>query len=150
MDQYVRQMAQDPFFQEVITEWGRHVEAEADATTFANMFMEWMRDDGTMESIRAKKACAAFVNHMQIRDWPKMHKLLEPAMPAEFKDAFKTEHATVFYDQFKLMVVESVKDYWRAYFNAKQAEQEAARQAAAPQAELVAQEVPAVQAQPVA
>lgn len=150
MDQYVRQMAQDPFFQEVITEWGRHVEAKADATTFANMFMEWMRDDGTMESIRAKKACAAFVNHMQIRDWPKMYKLLEPAMPNEFKGAFGTEHATEFYEQFKLMVVESVKDYWKAYFNAKQAEQEAARQqAAGPRQEAAAPaEVPAVQAQP--
>lgn len=158
MDQYIRQMSQDPFFQEVITEWGRHVEAQADATTFANMFMEWMRDDGTMESIRAKKACAAFVNHMQIRDWPKMHKLLEPAIPAEFKEVFKIQHATVFYEQFQLMVVESVKDYWKAYFSAKQAEQEAARQqaagaqseAAAAQPETVTSEVVKVQAVPVA
>jgi hypothetical protein len=151
MDQYIRQMSQDPFFQEVITEWGRHVEAQADATTFANMFMEWMRDDGTMESIRAKKACAAFVNHMQIRDWPKMYKLLEPAIPSEFKAAFTTDHATDFYEQFKLMVVESVKDYWKAYFNAKQAEQEAARQAAAqPETQPTPSEVTKVQAVPVA
>jgi predicted metalloprotease len=88
---------------------------------------------------------------MQIRDWPKMYKLLEPAMPQEFKEVFKTEHATDFYEQFKVMVVESVKDYWKAYFNAKQAEQEAARQqATGPQPEPVSSEVPAVQAQPVA
>ena len=131
MDSFVRQMSQDPFFQEVLKEWSLHVKLQADATTFTNMFMEWMRDDGTMEGAKARKACAVFVNHMQVRDWPAIHALLKPAIPAEYRELFESPHATVFYDQFRLLVVESVKDYWRAYAAAKQAEAQAAQAAAA-------------------
>lgn len=129
MDNFVRQMSQDPFFQEVLTEWGKHVKAEANATTFTNMFMEWMKDDGTPEGARARKACAAFVNHMQIRGWEEIYALIEPAIPAAYRENFKTPHAAEFYAQFRLMVVSSVDDYWKAYIAAKQAEQQAAQQA---------------------
>lgn len=129
MDNFVRQMSQDPFFQEVLTEWGKHVKAEANATTFTNMFMEWMKDDGTPEGARARKACAAFVNHMQIRDWNEIYSLIEPAIPAAYRENFKTPHAAEFYAQFRLMVVSSVDDYWKAYIAMKKAEEEAAQQA---------------------
>jgi len=129
MDNFVRQMSQDPFFQEVLTEWGKHVKNGANASTFTNMFMEWMKDDGTPEGVRAQKACAVFVNHMQIRGWDEIYSLIEPAIPQAYRESFKLPHAAEFYAQFRLMVVSVVEDHWKAYLAAKQAEQLAAQQA---------------------
>ncbi len=143
VDKFVEQMSREPFFQEVLAEWGRHVKAGANATTFANMFMEWMRDDGTPEGLRARKACSVFVNHMQIRSWPEMYDVIKPALPKEFEKAFESTHASEFYEQFRLMVVSSVDDYWKAYLAEKQARVEAEKQAAQRQPA-----VPAVQARP--
>lgn len=126
---------QKPFFQEVLKEWALHVESGNDATAFANMFMEWMRDDSTPDAAAARKACGGFTTFISVRTWAQVFKTLKPALPKDKIAVFETQDAEVFYETFRTMVVESVRDYWKSYLAAKQAEREALQQqrrAAAP------------------
>jgi len=90
--------------------------------------MELMRDDGTVEALKIRKACSYFVDEMSTKTWAEMYDFLKPAIPQNFHATFEAPHAEVFYNQFKMMVVESVRDYWRMYFAQKQAEVEATKQ----------------------
>lgn len=121
----VLQLAREPMFVEMISKWGKQVQAGNDAGIFSNMFMEMMRDDGTAEALKIRKACSYFVDEMSTRNWPEMYDFLKPAIPQSLHATFESPHAEVFYEQFKMMVVESVRDYWRMYFAQKQAELEA-------------------------
>lgn len=127
MEQVIATMTERPFFKEVLKEWAAHVEAGNDSSTFANMYMEWMRDEGTPEAAEARKACTMFANFMAIRDWKAMFPHLKPGIPAEKHAVMQGEAAEEFYEGFRTMVVESVRDYWKAYFEQKRQEREAAR-----------------------
>lgn len=125
----VRQLAREQVFIQMISKWAKQVQAGNDAGIFSNMFMELMRDDGTAEALKIRKACSYFVDEMSTKTWAEMYDFLKPAIPQSLFATFETPHAEVFYEQFKMMVVESVRDYWRMYFAQKQAEIEAAKQA---------------------
>ena len=125
----IRQLAREQVFVNMISKWAKQVQAGNDAGIFSNMFMELMRDDGTAEALKVRKACSWFVDEMSTKPWAEMYDFLKPAIPQNLYATFETPHAEVFYDQFKMMVVESVRDYWRMYFAQKQAEIEAAKQA---------------------
>lgn len=126
----IRQLAREQVFVNMISKWAKQVQANNDAGIFSNMFMELMRDDGTVEALKIRKACSWFVDEMSTKPWAEMYDFLKPAIPQNLYATFETPHAEVFYDQFKMMVVESVRDYWRMYFAQKQQEIEAAKQAA--------------------
>lgn len=122
----VRQLAREPVFINMISKWSKQLQAGNDAGVFSNMFMELMRDDGTVEALKIRKACSYFVDEMSTKTWAEMYDFLKPAIPQNLYATFETPHAEVFYGQFKMMVVESVRDYWKMYFSQKQAEIEAA------------------------
>lgn len=124
----VLQLSRERAFVEMISKWAKQIRSGNDAGIFSNMFMELMRDDGTAEVLKVRKACSWFVDEMSTKTWAEMYDFLKPAIPQNLHETFELPHAEVFYDQFKMMVVESVRDYWRAYFASKQAEIEAAKQ----------------------
>lgn len=128
----IRQLAREPVFVNMISKWSKQLQAGNDAGVFSNMFMELMRDDGTVEALKIRKACSYFVDEMSTKTWAEMYDFLKPAIPQNLHPIFETPHAEVFYNQFKMMVVESVRDYWRMYFAQKQAEVEAGKQGAQP------------------
>ncbi|HET6374283.1 MAG TPA: hypothetical protein VFG76_13320, partial [Candidatus Polarisedimenticolia bacterium] len=130
----IRQLAREPVFINMISKWAKQLQAGNDAGVFSNMFMELMRDDGTVEALKIRKACSYFVDEMSTKSWTEMYEFLKPAIPQNLHATFETQHAEVFYNQFKMMVVESVRDYWKMYFAQKQAEVEAQRQATQPAA----------------
>ena len=130
----IRQLAREPVFINMISKWAKQLQAGNDAGVFSNMFMELMRDDGTVEALKIRKACSYFVDEMSTKSWVEMYEFLKPAIPQNLHATFETSHAEVFYNQFKMMVVESVRDYWKMYFAQKQAEVEAQRQATQPAA----------------
>lgn len=130
MDEIVQGMLKRPFFQGVIKEWALHVAEEIDATTFANMYIEWMRDPSDDDG---RKACAAFATYMRPRKWPVMYKVLKPHIPQEYAAVFETPAADDFYESFRTMVVEQIKEYWEQFLAARQAQQQA-RRASAPSA----------------
>ena len=121
----------------MIKEWAAHVEVANDPCTFASMYIEWMRDESSIEAAEARKACMVFANFMAIRDWKAMKPFLKPAFPEDKKELAETEAAEVFYEGFRTMVCDSVREYYRAYYADKKAREEAAAQeAAAPQPPL--------------
>lgn len=140
----VRQLAREPIFINMISKWAKQIQAGNDAGIFSNMFMELMRDDGTAEALRLRKACSYFVDEMSTKTWAEMYDFLKPAIPQNLYGIFEQPHAEVFYEQFKMMVVESVRDYWKMYFAQKQAEIELTKQqgSAAPSAPAEAPEQP--------
>jgi hypothetical protein len=112
MEKLIQDMMDEPFFKEVMKEWALHVQEEADPTTFANMYIEWMRDP---ERHQARQACSMFANVMKVRNWKRMLAILEPKLSAEVMVQFRKPYATDFYDGFKTMVLEQIRVYWQAF-----------------------------------
>lgn len=134
MEQIIQDMLDKPFFRQVIKEWSLHVKTNQDPTTFANMYMEWMRDPLDHEG---RKATTMFANFMKPRDWPDMMKIIGPKLDKDVANIFKSEAAQDFYDGFKAMVVEQIRDYWEQFLAARKAQraaQTAAGEAAAAEA----------------
>ena len=135
MESVIRENLRKPFFREVLTEWGLHVQncAETktiDATTFANMYLEMMRDPHNDE---ARQGCAAFATFMKPRSWKKMYAVFKDAVDGETRASFELPEAAEFYNAFKCMVIEQIKDYWDQFLAAKVAAK------AAPAVEVQAQ-----------
>ena len=126
MEQIIQDMLDKPFFRQVIKEWSLHVKTNQDPTTFANMYMEWMRDPLDHEG---RKATTMFANFMKPREWTDMMKIMGPKLDKDVSAIFKSEAAADFYDGFKAMVVEQIKDYWEQFLAARKA-QRAAQSAA--------------------
>lgn len=134
MEKLIQDNMGDPFFKEILKEWSAHVEAEADPTTFASMFLEWMMDPVRHD---VRQACSMFANVMKIRDWKKMMKILGPKLDPEVKVQFEKPFAADFYDGFKAMVLEHVRAYWQNFLsqqNGQGQQQPAAAPAPAPAA----------------
>jgi hypothetical protein len=134
MEQIIQDMLDKPFFRQVIKEWSLHVKTNQDPTTFANMYMEWMRDPLDHEG---RKATTMFANFMKPREWSDMMKIMGPKLDKDVSNIFKSEAATDFYDGFKAMVVEQIRDYWEQFLAARKAQraaQTAAGEAAAAEA----------------
>lgn len=134
MEQIIQDMLDKPFFKQVIKEWAFHVKTNQDPTTFANMYMEWMRDPLDHEG---RKATTMFANFMKPREWSDMMKIIGPKLDKDVAATFKSEVAVDFYDGFKAMVVEQIRDYWEQFLAARKAQraaQTAAGEAPAPEA----------------
>ena len=129
MDSIIQQNLKNPIFREVIKEWALHVQTGSDATTFANLYLEMMRDPQNDEG---RKACAAFATYMKPRNWEMMFNALAPHLDADIVKTFQLPQAEEFYEAFRAMVVEQIRDYWEQFIAARKAQQQAA--APAPQA----------------
>lgn len=130
MEQIVQSMVEQPAFKQVIKEWSRQVRLEEDPTTFANMYLEWMRDPVDSES---RKGCSMFANFMKTRSWDEMMAVIGPKLDPDVLKIFKTPFASDFYEGFKAMVVEQVRAYWEEFMASRKAQQ-AAKTAAEPAA----------------
>ena len=122
MESMIRENLQKPFFQEVLKEWALHVDSAAedkvvDATTFANLYLEMMRDPRNDE---ARQGCAAFATFMKPRNWKKMLGVLSGALDAETMATFQKPEAEEFYKQFKAMVLEQITEYWEQFLASRQ------------------------------
>lgn len=122
MESMIRESLKKPFFQEVLKEWALHVEDAAetktiDATTFANLYLEMMRDPRNDE---ARQGCAAFATFMKPRSWKKLLGVLNDALDGETLATFQRPEAEEFYKQFKAMVLEQITEYWEQFLASRQ------------------------------
>lgn len=118
----IRESMQKPFFQDVLKEWAMHVESASeekvvDATTFANLYLEMMRDPKNDES---RQGCAAFATFMKPRSWKKLLSVLKGSLDAETLASFEKPEAEEFYKQFKAMVLEQIAEYWEQFLASRQ------------------------------
>ena len=111
-----------PLVVEFFREWGRRVSAGNGASTFACMFLEWMRDSGDQETYRFRKTLSILVNRMQSADWRDMKTGLKGFVEPDVWTAFASPAAERFYEEFKFLVIEAIKDHWKAYLSSKTAE----------------------------
>jgi hypothetical protein len=116
MDLVIQDMLKKPLLKSVLQEWALHVETENDATTFANFYMEMMRDQKNDES---RQACAGFATYMKPRNWDLMFRSIAPHLDPDVLRAFKTPYAKDFYEQFRAMVIEQIKEYWEQFLAAR-------------------------------
>jgi DNA-directed RNA polymerase subunit RPC12/RpoP len=117
----IRENLQKPFFQDVLKEWAMHVECAAeekvvDATTFANLYLEMMRDPRNDE---ARQGCAAFATFMNPRNWRKILEVLRGAVDKETLATFEKPEAEAFYKQFKKMIIEQITEYWGQFLQSR-------------------------------
>jgi DNA-binding XRE family transcriptional regulator len=124
MEKLIQDMMDEPFFKEVMKEWALHVEEEASPDTFANMYLEWMRDP---EHHQTRQACSMFANVMKVRNWKRLLAILEPKLSPEILTQFRKPYATDFYDGFKAMVLEQIRAYWQGFLEDQQKRDEEKR-----------------------
>jgi hypothetical protein len=123
MEEIIQSNLDRPFAKKVLKEWALHVKKEEDPTTFANMYLEWMRDPMDHEG---RKACSVFANIMKVRDWPDMMKIIRPKLDPEVAKIFESKYAEEFYNGFRAMVVEQIRDYWEQFLAQRKAQRAAA------------------------
>lgn len=133
MEQIIQDMLDKPFFKQVIKEWCLHVKRGEEPSSFANMYMEWMRDPVDHEG---RKATTMFANFIKPRDWTDMLKIMGPKLDADTLAVFRSEAASDYYEAFRAMVVEQIRDYWEQFMANRKAQR--AAQTAAGEAPAVA------------
>lgn len=127
MENMIRENLRKPFFQDVLKEWAVHVDNceetnVVDAAPFANLYLEMMRDPHNDE---ARQGCAGFATFMKPRNWKKMFSILKDALDPTLLESFSKPAASEFYEQFRAMVIEQIKDYWAQFLAAKAAQKQA-------------------------
>jgi len=151
-EQAIQEGLKSPIAQHILSEWGLALQNGKDPALFVNSFMEWMKDE-TPAGAEGRKACAAFAQLMDNRDWLAMKRLIAPSIPADAKKSFDGDGADRFYNAFRVMVCESVRDYWQMYLAEKQRmmqERSTAQHAAAEAAQAPAPVLPAAEDAPAA
>jgi hypothetical protein len=111
-----------------------------DATSFANLYLEMMRAPRNDEG---RQGCAAFATFMKPRNWKKMYAVLKEAIDSEVKESFEKQEAAEFYEQFRAMVIEQIRDYWAQFLAQKNAEKNGVQATAPAQAPVEPQGAPA-------
>lgn len=105
-----------PHFMSVVAEWRLHVENGQDPAAFANLFLECMRDP---QDHAMRQACAVFAAYMKPRSWAQMRAEISPFVDTETRAAFARRNAGTFYEGFRAMVVEAIREYWEAFLKTK-------------------------------
>jgi hypothetical protein len=116
MESIIREQMGTQLAQEIIEEWALYVESGSDATTFANLYLEMMRDPRSDEK---RQACAAFAAFMKVRKWGKVYKVIRPFLRAETQEILDRPEAEGFYEQFRAMVILQIQDYWDQFVASK-------------------------------
>jgi hypothetical protein len=123
MDELIHELLGEKMFRQILKEWAIHVDSGCDATAFANLFLEMLRDEHNGEK---RQACNLFLTYMKPRKWARMYPALEPHLDEESKAIFRTSDAEPFYESFRGMVVAQVQDYWEQFSASRVALQERA------------------------
>jgi hypothetical protein len=126
MEEIVQTMVEQPFFKKVLKEWALHVRTKQDATTFVNMYLEWMRDPQDHEG---RKATTMFANFIAPRPWAELYKIIKPKLDPEIVKVFDTADAEEYYETFRSLVTEQIAAYWEQFAQEREAVK-AARRAA--------------------
>lgn len=124
MQETVQQMVGQKFFQEVLDEWALHVKTGQDATTFVNMYMNWMNDPADPEG---RKATSMFANFMAPRPWKVLYEIMKPKLKKEVIEVFETKEAEDYYETFRGLVTESIRAYWEGVAEEREAVKAARR-----------------------
>jgi hypothetical protein len=103
-----------PLFQDVLREWAVHIESSiedkvVDATTFANLYLEMMRDP------RTRKEFGYFFTFMLRFTWQELLVAFRKAVDTDTSDTFDKPEAEKFYKQFKDIVVWQVMEFWAQF-----------------------------------
>lgn len=109
-------MLGSPHFMSLVSEWRLHVENGQDPAVFANLFLECMRDPQDQDM---RQACSIFAAYMKPRSWATVRTELSPLVDAETRAAFASADAGAFYEGFRSMVVEAIRDYWKQFMNVR-------------------------------
>ena len=109
-------------FREILREWAIHVESSiedkvVDATTFANLYIEMMRDP---RNRKTRQACTIFAIFMKPRRWEEALEAFGKIRNKDVRASFEKPEAKEFYKQFKRMVLEQVTQYWEQFLTKKQ------------------------------
>lgn len=126
VEKMIGEMLKEPFLKEVLSEWSRHIAKKRPATMFSNLFIEWMRDPS---DDKGRKGCAAFATVVDSRTWEEMFPLLKPGMSPEILKIFEEPEAEEFYESFRAIIGESVRDYFEQWLTERQAKREREQQA---------------------
>lgn len=141
MELIIQNSMDKPLAQQIIKEWALHVNRGNHPGTFANTFMEWMRDPNDAEG---RKATGLFVHFMSAREWKEVLAIIGPKLDAATLAIFRSKAAEDYYEGFKAMVCEQVRDYWEQFLANRKSQRAAATAAgeaapaAAPQEEIPA------------
>lgn len=129
MEEIVQAMVEQPFFQKVLKEWALHVRTGQDATTFVNMYMNWMNDPVDHEG---RKATSMFANFIAPRPWAELYQVIKPKLKPEVIKVFDTKEAEEYYETFRGLVTESIAAYWEGVAQEREAVKAARRAASKP------------------
>jgi hypothetical protein len=98
---------------DIFSEWARQIKTTpTDATAFANTFLELMRHP---ENHDERRAAAIFATLIKDRPWAETLEMLTASLDDQTQVIFSTDQAEVFYEQFKAMVLEQIREYWEQF-----------------------------------
>jgi hypothetical protein len=107
------EMVQQHLPKDFLSEWATQLEvAPHDATTFANLYLEMMRDPHDDER---RQACTIFATLMKTRSWGEILDMVNESIDTNTKAIFQKPDAEGFYEQFRAMVIEQIRDYWERF-----------------------------------
>lgn len=123
MEQVIRDNLDRPIAREIIKEWANQVKRENNPATFANTYMEWMRDPIDHEG---RKATTMFANFMAGHDWAEILAIMAPKLDKETVATFRSAFAEDYYNGFRGMVTEQIRQYWEDFLTERQTKRAAA------------------------
>lgn len=138
VDDIVRAQLKEGVPQELLKEWVMHVGAQSPPQMLVNMFVQYMRSENEKQA----QACTTFATYITPRNWEQMYEVLEPVVTADQLKVLQTEYADEFYECFRALVVEAVREYWEMFAVAREQQREQ-RKANAPQVQAAPAPAPA-------
>lgn len=111
VDELVRDQLKGGVAQQLLKEWVMHVGAQSPPQMFVNMFVQYMRTDDEKQA----QACTTFATYITPRPWAVMFPVLKPVLTPDQLKVLETEYAEEFYEAFRALAVEAVREYWEAF-----------------------------------
>lgn len=102
-------------FKEIRREWVKHVKSGTSAGALAQVMSEWMRSIDNDEMRRSASNAYAFIS---VRSWPEVLAALRTSElihdPIRDLAGLDSKEAEEYYDEWKLMVMATVDQYWNS------------------------------------
>lgn len=108
VEQMIREHLASPAGQELIAEWVANVESGQDATAFASLYLEFMRDPDDSR----RQAAVALAAWMKIRDWSKVYAAIRSELDPDAVRVLDGPRAAGFYEQLRALVALQIADFW--------------------------------------
>lgn len=101
-----------PFCKDFFKEWELHVKTGTEPSMLANMFLTWLGDP----AIPATRAEASkFAGFIKSRSWKEVFEAIKPSIEPEAYVTFCGKGAADFYEAFRDIVVEEIRNYWNEF-----------------------------------